>query len=45
MEELLKERGLEADHTTVWRCVQRYGPELEERLRRDLKLTNGVVAG
>jgi transposase, IS6 family len=28
VEELLAERCLEADHTTVWRWVQRYGPEL-----------------
>ena len=34
VEELLSERGLEVDHTTIWRWVQRYGPELEERLRR-----------
>ena len=40
VEELLNERGLEADHTTVWRWVQRYGPELEQRLRRHLKPTN-----
>src|ERR1700704_815715 len=40
VEELLKERGLEADHTTIWRWVQRYGPELEERMRRHLKPTN-----
>ena len=40
VEELLEERGLEADHTTVWRWVQRYGPELEQRLRRHLKPTN-----
>src|ERR1700682_3045245 len=40
VEELLKERGLEADHTTVWRWLQRYGPELEQRLRRHLKPTN-----
>jgi IS6 family transposase len=40
VEELLEERCLEADHTTVWRWVQRYGPELEKRLRRHLKLTN-----
>ena len=37
---LLEERGLQADHTTVWRWVQRYGPELEQRLRRHLKPTN-----
>ena len=40
VEELLTERGLEADHTTIWRWVQRYGPELEQRLRRHLKPTN-----
>ena len=28
VEELLGERGLEADHTTIWRWVQRYGPKL-----------------
>ena len=40
VEELLAERGLRADHVTVWRWVQRYGPEMEQRLRRQLKPTN-----
>ncbi len=40
VEELLAERGLQADHTTIWRWVQRYGPELDQRLRRHLKPTN-----
>jgi transposase-like protein len=40
VEELLAERCLEADHTTVWRWVERYGPELEQRMRRHLKPTN-----
>ena len=40
VEELLSERGLKADHTTIWRWVQCYGPELEGRLRRHLKPTN-----
>ena len=40
VEELLVERGLETDHTTVWRWVQCYGPELEQRLRRHLKPSN-----
>jgi len=40
IEELLEERGLGADHTTVWRWVQRYAPELEQRMRRHLKPTN-----
>ena len=40
VEELLAERGLRADHVTVWRWVQRYGPEMEQRLRQRLKPTN-----
>jgi hypothetical protein len=32
--------GLAADHTTIWRWEQRYGPELEQRLRRHLNPTN-----
>ncbi len=40
VEELFAERGLQTDHTTIWRWVQRYGPELEQRLRRHLKPTN-----
>ena len=40
VEELLSERGLEADHTAIWRWVQRCGPELEQRLRRHLKPTH-----
>src|SRR5208283_5520889 len=40
VEELLAERGLHADHVTVWRWVQRYAPEMERRLRRQLKPTN-----
>src|SRR5271170_2943644 len=40
VEELLAERGVHADHVTVWRWVQRYAPELEQRLRRYLKPTN-----
>jgi transposase, IS6 family len=27
---LLAERGLHADHVTVWRWVQRYAPEMEQ---------------
>jgi transposase, IS6 family len=40
VEELLEERGRNVDHTTVWRWVQCYGPELEQRMRRHLKPTN-----
>src|SRR5579864_9537534 len=41
VEELLVERGLPADHSTIWRWVQRYSPELNKRCRRELKPTNG----
>ncbi len=34
------ERGLSVDHTTVYRWVQAYAPELEKRCRPHLKPTN-----
>jgi transposase-like protein len=40
VEELLEERGLKTDPTTVWRWVQCDAPELEQRLRRHLKPAN-----
>jgi transposase-like protein len=40
VEELLAERGLHADHVTVWRWVQRYAPEIQRRLRPRLRPTN-----
>jgi transposase-like protein len=40
VEELLEERGVKTDHTTVWRWVPCYAPELEQRLRGHLKPTN-----
>src|SRR6266566_4791799 len=40
VEELLSERGLPADHTTIWRWVQCYAPALNKRCRRELKPTN-----
>src|SRR3954470_12992848 len=35
------ERNLSIDPSTIWRWVQRYAPELNERIRRELKPTNG----
>jgi IS6 family transposase len=40
VEELLRERGVWADHTTVYRWVQRYAPELDRRCRPSLRATN-----
>ncbi len=40
VQELLVERGIRVDHSTIWRWVQRYAPELELRQREYLKPTN-----
>ena len=36
VEELLQECGVTVDHTTIFRWVQRYAPELEKRCRPQL---------
>ena len=33
LEEMLEERGVAVDHTTIYRWVQAYAPEIEKRLR------------
>jgi transposase, IS6 family len=40
LEEMMAERGLSVDHTTIYRWVQRYAPELEKRCRPHLKACN-----
>ncbi len=40
LEEMMRERGLHVDHTTIYRWVQRYAPELEKRSRPHLKACN-----
>src|SRR5689334_15907698 len=37
LEALMAERGLTVDHTTIWRWVQTYGPELYRRLQGEVK--------
>jgi transposase-like protein len=39
LEEMMLERGLSVDHTTIYRWVQRYAPEVEKRCRTHLKTT------
>jgi transposase, IS6 family len=36
---MMRERGLSVDHTTVWRWVQRYAPEINRRMRPYLKMS------
>src|SRR5690242_13678237 len=40
VEEMMAERGLSVDHTTIYRWVQRYAPEVQKRCRPHLKTTN-----
>ncbi len=40
LEEMMGERGFQVDHTTIYRWVQYYAPELEKRCRPHLKATN-----
>ena len=37
LEELMAERGLSVDHTTIWRWTQAYGPEVYRRLGGEVK--------
>lgn len=39
LEEMMHERGLCVDHTTVFRWVQRYAPEINKLIRPHLKLS------
>ena len=47
IEELMAERGLSVDHTTVWRWVQAYAPEVHRRLQGHVKYkqTGNLVHG
>src|SRR5262249_1772425 len=40
LEEMMDERGLSVDHTTIYRWVQAYAPELEKRIRPHLRPIN-----
>ena len=45
VEELLVERGLTADHTTIWRWVQRYAPELEQEMPPQTETDQRLLEG
>ena len=36
---MMRERGLEVDHSTVFRWVQHYAPEINKRIRQHLKMS------
>jgi transposase-like protein len=37
VEEMIADRGLSVDHTTIWHWVQRYGPEVYPQLHGHIK--------
>ena len=41
LQEMLVERGVNADHSTIYRWVHRYAPEMEKRLCRNRKPRTG----
>src|SRR2546421_5247736 len=40
LEEMMRERGLHVDHSTIFRWVQHYAPEIGKRSRPHLKACN-----
>jgi IS6 family transposase len=41
LELMLLDRGVEVDHTTIFRWIQAYAVELEKRIRPHLRMSNG----
>ena len=41
LECMLSDRGVQVDHTTLFRWIQAYAPEIEKRIRPHLRMTNG----
>jgi transposase-like protein len=41
LERIFSDRGIQVDHTTLFRWIQAYAPELEKRIRPHLRMTNG----
>jgi transposase-like protein len=41
LERMLADRGVQVDHTTLFRWIQAYAPELNKRVRSHLRMTNG----
>src|SRR5688500_13288735 len=45
LERMLADRGVKVDHTTMYRWVQRFAPELEKPMRRHLRPCHGHFEG
>ena len=42
---MMRERGLDVDHSTVFRWVQKYAPEINKRIRPQLKMSGTSYRG
>ena len=42
LERMLADHGVQVDHTTMYRWVQRFAPELEKQTRRHLRACRGL---
>jgi len=40
LKEMMIERGIQVDHTTLMRLVYQYSPEIEKKVRKYLRSTN-----
>jgi transposase-like protein len=40
LQEMMVERGIKVDHTTIMRWVHQYSPEIEKKIRKHLRPTN-----
>jgi IS6 family transposase len=40
LKEMMIERGIQVDHSTIMRWVHQYSPEIEKKIRKHLRLTN-----
>src|SRR5918994_2780440 len=45
LELMLADRGVNVDHTTIFRWIQAYAPEIEKRIRPHLRQSNGSWRG
>ena len=41
----MRERGLEVDHSTVFRRVRRYAPDINKRVRQHLRMFGASFRG
>ena len=40
LKEMMIERGIQVDHSTIMRWVHQYSPKIEKKIRKHLRLTN-----